>query len=126
MGSNCGLDRDFGSSGVKVRMGSVSEPEGVTGGFMGMGDRRERKLEHQGWLQGSWPCKKVGVKENTNRALARGILYFFSVIINSTDGGKGHFAVILKWREFTSTDRHCNGLWRTVWVPRGIIEMYRV
>lgn len=75
MGSNYGLDRDFGSSGVKVRMGSVSEPEVVTGGFMGMGDRRERKLECQGWPQGSWPWEKFGVKENTNSVLAQREFY---------------------------------------------------
>lgn len=106
MGSNYGLDRDFGSRGVKVRMGSVREPEVVTGGFMGMGDRRERKLEGQGWLQGSWPFEKVGVKENTQWD----ILYFFSVIINNTGGGKDHFAIILKWKEFTSSEKQCNGL----------------
>lgn len=123
MGSNYGVDRDFSSSGVKVRMGSVREPEVVTGGFMDTGDRRERKLECQGWLQGFWPYENVGVKKNTQWDT----LYFFSVIVNNTGRGKDHFAVMFKWfTEFTSRERQCNGLWRTGWVPQGIIEMYRV
>lgn len=39
MGSNYGLDRDFGSSGVEVRMGSVREPEVVTGGLWDTGGK---------------------------------------------------------------------------------------
>lgn len=102
MGSNYGVDRDFGSSGVKVRMGSVREPEVMTGGFMDMGDRRERKLECQGWHQCFWPYEKVGVKENTQWDT----LYFFSVIINNNGGRKDHFAVMFKWfAEFTGSER---------------------
>lgn len=77
MGSNYGLDRDFGSSGVEVRMGSVREPEVVTGRIMG--HRRERKLECQGWLRGSWPYEKVGVKENTQQGAGMGhFIFLFS------------------------------------------------
>lgn len=42
--------------------------------------------------------------------LAWDILYFFSVILNNTGGGKGHFAAVLKWREFTSSVMGCGGL----------------
>lgn len=72
MGSNYGLDRDFGSSRVKVRTGSVREPGVVTGGFMGW----ERKLECQGWPQGSWPDEKVGIKESTQQGLGTGHFAF--------------------------------------------------
>lgn len=79
MGSNYGLDRDSGSSRVKVRMGSVRELEVVIGGFMGMGNGRERKLECQGWLQGTLPYEKVGVKESTQQSVGTGhIIFLFS------------------------------------------------
>lgn len=42
----------------------------------------------------------------------RRVLYLFSVIVNNAGWGEGCFAVIPKWREITS-DRGCNGLWRT-------------
>jgi len=44
--------------------------------------------------------------------------------------GKGCFAVIPKWRKFPSSNRDCNGLWRTMkgfrYVTQRIIKMYRI
>jgi len=77
MGSNYGLDRDFSSDRVKVRMGFVSDLEVVTGGFLdNRRQERERKLECQSWLQGFWCWEKVGVKDSTNRAKGMGCFVF--------------------------------------------------
>lgn len=41
MGSNYGLDRDFSSGRVKVRIGFVSDLEVATGRFMDVGDGKQ-------------------------------------------------------------------------------------
>lgn len=44
MGSNYGLDRDFSSGRVKVRMGFVSDLEVAAGGFMETGEGKKARV----------------------------------------------------------------------------------
>lgn len=114
MGSNYGLDRDFSSGRVKVRMGFVSDLEVAAGGFMDTGDGRGK--ESSSVKDGS-KVSGLGRRSESRRAptesKAQGVLCLFSVIVNNTGGGKDYFVVIPKWREFTNSRRECNELWRT-------------
>lgn len=109
MGSNYGLDRDFGSSRVKVRMGSVREPGVVTGGFMGWetGGKESWSVKDGPKVPGL--MRRLESRRAPNRVLARDILHFFIVIINNT-GGVVSSSV----------------MWRARGVPGGIIEVYRL
>lgn len=105
MGSNYGLDRDFSSGRVKVRMGFVSDLEVATGGFMDTGDRRGKESSSvKDGSKVSGPGRRSESRRAPTEPKAWGVLYLFSVIVNNTGcgggGGGGCFVVIPKRGEF--------------------------
>lgn len=75
MGSNYGLDGDFSSGRVKVRMGFVRDLEVVTDGFMDVGDRRG---EESSSVKDGSKVSGLGGRSESSRAKGTGHLMFIS------------------------------------------------
>lgn len=133
MGSNYGLDRDFSSGRVKVRMGFVSDLEVATGGFMDTGDRRGKESSSvKDGSKVSGPGRRSESRRAPTEPKAWGVLYLFSVIVNNTGcgGGGGRLFCCNTEAGGVYRARGCNGLRRTTkgfrYVTRRVINMYRI